>query len=366
MSQIIPQITSHASLPASAPLSSLHLSPSSPAPARVLASSLDHKLYVLPYSLFVDNSSAEEGAGGSGSGGKNVQSWTAHDGPVWSAKWADPCWGVLILSGGGDGCVNVWEEDADGKWTRKCSLDEARAPIREVEWGPYWGQNEGLRVASISTDSHFRMYISLDATFTDWTLSVDIDLNLMFSSPSPSLNGADFMTASIATLTSNAWALAWIKDGWWGDRVAVSFGSESIVRLIYLPSAPSRPPLPFLQLEPSAPNVSPIGSISWSPSCGRSYQLIATGHRDGSMRIWKLFHPSSEGEEGEWSAEVVGEFGWEEMGGKGVHGTRVEWNTTGTILSCSCADGAIRIFKPTYVGDWKCVNVVNGDWGDDE
>jgi len=28
--------------------------------------------------------------------------------------------------------------------------------------------------------------------------------------------------------------------------------------------------------------------VSWAPSCGRLYHLVATGRRDGHVRIWKI------------------------------------------------------------------------------
>jgi nucleoporin SEH1 len=59
--------------------------------------------------------------------------------------------------------------------------------------------------------------------------------------------------------------------------------------------------------------------MSWAPSCGRSYHLIATGARDGTVRIWRV-EPPSDGEDQEdlkegWKAEVVAEF---EKGGARV------------------------------------------------
>ena len=53
-------------------------------------------------------------------------------------------------------------------------------------------------------------------------------------------------------------------------------------------------------------------SVAWAPSCGRSYHLIATGSRDGHVRIWRVkpptlvddFDQEGEVEEGSWSAYV--------------------------------------------------------------
>jgi len=41
-------------------------------------------------------------------------------------------------------------------------------------------------------------------------------------------------------------------------------------------------------IEPPSPRTYATTSISWAPSCGRSFHLIATGSRDGRVRIWKI------------------------------------------------------------------------------
>jgi len=54
---------------------------------------------------------------------------------------------------------------------------------------------------------------------------------------------------------------------------------------------------------------SSVTSVSWAPSCGRSYHLIATGSRDGSVRIWKI-QPGEELESGDENgddSELIGE-----------------------------------------------------------
>jgi nucleoporin SEH1 len=60
-----------------------------------------------------------------------------------------------------------------------------------------------------------------------------------------------------------------------------------------------------------------ITCVAWAPSCGRSYHLIATGGRDGHVRIWRV-KPGAEEEEEEdteaniedkkWSASIVADF----------------------------------------------------------
>lgn len=75
-------------------------------------------------------------------------------------------------------------------------------------------------------------------------------------------------------------------------------------------------PTSLLHLTPPNPS-SPLTSLAWAPSCGRSYHLLATGSRDGSVRIWRL-EPPGAGDEYDmdekrggagWKGEIVGEFG---------------------------------------------------------
>jgi nucleoporin SEH1 len=52
--------------------------------------------------------------------------------------------------------------------------------------------------------------------------------------------------------------------------------------------------------------------MSWAPSCGRSYHLIATGARDGTVRIWRVEPPSDSDDEETtregWKADTVATF----------------------------------------------------------
>ena len=103
--------------------------------------------------------------------------------------------------------------------------------------------------------------------------------------------------------------------------------------------SPSRRPLNLLTLDPHPPPATTssdeggngpfqtryaITSVSWAPSCGRSTHLIATGSRDGRVRIWKVKRPDGTGEEsneGKWSGRIAADF--DDHKWVGVDGLRV-------------------------------------------
>ena len=65
----------------------------------------------------------------------------------------------------------------------------------------------------------------------------------------------------------------------------------------------------------SVPPSFSVTTVAWAPSCGRSYHLIATGGRDGHVRVWRvkpgedLEHEEEEEDGGaKWSASVVADF----------------------------------------------------------
>lgn len=96
-----------------------------------------------------------------------------------------------------------------------------------------------------------------------------------------------------------------------------------------------------LQPPPGSSN-SPVSTIAWAPSCGRSFHLIASGSRDGVARIWKV-HPPADSTS-QWEATLAAEITDHVDGSSGGIG-RVEWNVTGTVLSTAGCDGVVRLWK---------------------
>ncbi|PPQ76198.1 hypothetical protein CVT26_009095 [Gymnopilus dilepis] len=182
------------------------------------------------------------------------------------------------------------------------------------------------------------------------------------------------------------WCISWCKDKYWGEVIAAGCGTSGIIKIIQInarrsttlltlapPSVASSGASTAAQFQPSASTASadmldsraPIGpasyaitSVAWAPSCGRSYHLIATGGRDGHVRIWKVkpglddvdpeAMTETDGEDTKWTAVAVADFDQH----KSAVG-RVEWNITGTTLSSAGNDGRIRLWKATSGNVWR-------------
>ncbi|KAF8875224.1 WD40-repeat-containing domain protein [Infundibulicybe gibba] len=328
--------------------------------------------------------------------------WKAHDAAVSKLSWAHPEFGSIIASSSFDRTVKVWEQVLPGG-----------QPISNGS-NSRWAE----RAATIASDNFLRIYECLEQpSLTTWHLSEEIDTQNIPSSASPSyLSRAHTIVAtptqSNATLdgasaslvaqalqqglqqgpipmstrpglgnreADGGWCLSWCKDRYWGEIIAAGSGVSGIIKLIQL--TPSRKPSTLLTLDPSPtppptssdipPNPAAmqtdtepqipvpfaITSVAWAPSCGRSYHLIATGGRDGHVRIWKVrpgeypdddAQDDAEAEEPKWTATIVADFDQH----KSAVG-RVEWNITGTVLSSAGNDGRIRLWKATSGNVWR-------------
>lgn len=93
-----------------------------------------------------------------------------------------------------------------------------------------------------------------------------------------------------------------------------------------------------------------IRSVSWAPSMGRSYHLIATGCKDGYIRIFKVH----EKDNGEFRIETVAK-----LNDHRQEVWRVSWNSTGTVLSSAGDDGKVRLWKCNYLNEWQCMSEIN-------
>ncbi|KAG5640579.1 hypothetical protein DXG03_008014, partial [Asterophora parasitica] len=264
-------------------------------------------------------------------------------------------------------------QQPNSRWVERAVLTDARGTIRAVEFAPH---HFGLKFATISSDNQLRIYECLEQpSLAAWQLSEELDVQTLPSSSLPSIHSrshtvalatptqtnstADGPSASLVTQAlqqgiqqgapgaslpparagngnreaDGGWCISWCKDRYWGELIAVGCGTNGIIKIIQL--TPSRRPTTILTLDPSpipetqassasdvqtvetdataAPPAFAVTSVAWSPSCGRSYHLIATGGRDGRVRIWRLkpgdaLDRDDEEEDGKWTASVVADF----------------------------------------------------------
>ncbi|KAF9256157.1 WD40 repeat-like protein [Marasmius fiardii PR-910] len=344
--------------------------------------------------------------------------WKAHDAAVSKVSWAHPEFGPIIASSSFDRTVKIWEqtivnEEVNGtssaqpaisRWVERAVLLDARGMVRAVEFALH---HFGLKLAMISTDNFLRIYECLEQpSLTTWQLLEEVDVLLIPSTYSSyhsraytvalamptqthaSLDGAPASLVAQVLLQQQTSTPA--RPGL-GNReadeiIAAGCGVNGLIKVSHRPFIvldPNVPPtplavpaLPFISTRegggsPSGSNLHPqdseqptphsIVSVSWAPSCGRSYYLIATGSRDGRVRIWKvkpaidhddldeMEDADAPQDEGSWSAMLV----VDHDAHKSCVG-RVDWNVTGTILSSAGNDGRIRLLKATIGGNiWR-------------
>ncbi|KZS97211.1 WD40 repeat-like protein [Sistotremastrum niveocremeum HHB9708] len=336
--------------------------------------------------------------------------WKAHEAPIAKLSWAHPEFGAVIASASFDRAVKIWEQapsflveqrpsgSGTARWIERALLTEAKGSVRAVEFAP---SHFGLRLATLATDNTLRIYESLDQQH--WNLSDSLDVAALPSSTPGTPHASNTVVATPTQTHANldggattptpqagatpghpgagikeadgGWSLSWCKDHYWGQILAVSWGTRGQVKIVQV-STPQQQTHTLLTLDPFAPSPSTdsngdaeppvtyaITSVSWAPSCGRSYHLIATGSRDGHVRIWRVRPPSvfpKEGEESsekeKWAATLVGDFSEHRLSVG-----RVEWNVTGTILSSAGNDGRVRLWKATLGNVWRSMGSISAE-----
>jgi len=290
---------------------------------------------------------------------------------------------------------------------------DARGTVRAVEFAPH---HFGLKLATVSSDNHLRIYECLEqSSLATWQLCEEVDVMTLPSISSPSSVSVAFATptqtnatleGASASLVAQAlqqsqvplqqrpglgnreadggWCISWCKERYWGEVLAAGCGISGTVKIIQV--SPSRRPTALLTLDPAPPGVQkpsdntsgagPSGEgeaptpyaitcVAWAPSCGRSYHLLATGGRDGHVRIWRV-RPAEENDdpegEGEprWTGTIVADFDHH----KSAVG-RVEWNITGTVLSSAGNDGRVRLWKATIGSVWRPAGSIGVEQSED-
>ena len=227
-----------------------------------------------------------------------------------------------------------------------------------------WSQSEEIDVLNLSSRSSQTSSLSLAfATPTQTSATLDgasatLVAQALQQSQSTAIQGTGPGRPGLGNREADGgWCISWCKERYWGEVIAVGCGTGGIVKvpivffllgpssrndavvvasfqiiqispsrrpitLLTLDTAPNKedttqashqPPPPMPSLTATDSEITPayaVTSVSWAPSCGRSYHLIATGSRDGHVRIWKVkpFEEDDVEVEGNWAASIVADF----------------------------------------------------------
>lgn len=292
-------------------------------------------------------------------------SWKAHDSSIVSVDWASPEYGRIIVSASYDKTVKLWEEDPDQpegsgrRWTKLCTLNDSKGSLYTVKFAP---PHLGLKLACIGNDATLRIYEALEPSdLRSWTLTSEVKVL-----PVPPANHlqSDF-------------CIAWCPSRFSPEKLVVSTLDQASIyqrgkdgKLYIVAKLNGHKGL--------------IRDISWAPSIGRWYHLIATGCKDGKLRIFRLVEKLSDNsskdaindsyDDEDVDMEDIAENKEKSLLGSSVsvellsehddHNAEiwsVSWNLTGTILSSAGDDGKVRLWKSTYSNEFKCMSVITSN-----
>jgi len=105
-----------------------------------------------------------------------------------------------------------------------------------------------------------------------------------------------------------------------------------------------------------------VRDVAWAPNIGLPRSYIATASQDKSVLIWTKDSPTSP-----WvktaldpSSNLASAGGAPPPAGKFPDIVwRVSWSLSGNLLSVSCGDGKVTLWKENLTGQWECVSEVN-------
>lgn len=287
-------------------------------------------------------------------------SWKAHDSLIVKVSWAHPEFlssKVLALCSY-DRTVRLWQEQPDElhglgrRWIKLATLAiELYGPIYDVAFAP---NHMGLKIGCIGSDGIIRIYESLEPNdLTSWTLTTEIPvLNLKL--PAKSLQSSFAIEWCPAKFSNTEkFVVVALDQGFiYGSQDGDALTTEESIEELDEFSGGGLLDQKYTKLCNLPEHNGLIMSVSWAPLMGRQYHLIATACKDEYVRIFK----ATELPLGELKIETLAK-----LRDHKLEVWKVSWNLTGTILSSAGDDGKIRLWKCSYLNEWRCMSVIDSE-----
>ncbi|KAL6942243.1 hypothetical protein ACO0QE_003412 [Hanseniaspora vineae] len=278
-------------------------------------------------------------------------SWKAHDSSIVSLDWAPPEYGRLIVTCSYDKTVKIWEEDPEApensgkRWNNVATLNDAKGPLFCCKFAP---GHLGLRVGCIGNDAVLRVYDALEPSdLRSWSLTSEVKV---------------LSEVPVSHLQSD-YCFTWCPSKFYQETIAVCALDKAV---IYQRNKKDQ----LYEAGELKGHSGLIREISWAPSIGRMYHLVATACQDGNVRIFKIssyqssdLHKNSiNSSQDETSNKSDSSLLVELVSENDDHKAEVwsvSWNLTGTVLSSAGDDGKVRLWKSSYANEFQCMSVIS-------
>ncbi|GMG19252.1 unnamed protein product [Ambrosiozyma monospora] len=267
----------------------------------------------------------------------------AHDSTIVKLDFAHPEFGQLLLSASFDRTVKIWQEQtgefagSDHRWQKLATLSDAHGPLYDACFLPSF---MGLKCCSIGSDGVLRIYDALEpANLSKWSLNDEINVT----------------SVNLKSSFQSDFSISWCPSRFSTEKFVVSALDQAY---IYYKNADTGKFVRGISLFDHN-HEALIRSVSWAPSMGRSYHLIATACKDDFVRIFKLVEFFNKDKKSPEEGSLRFELHLLEKIDYKSEVWRVQWNATGTILSCCGDDGMVRLYKRNYANQFQCMSVIS-------
>jgi len=279
--------------------------------------------------------------------------WKAANGAIYRVTWAHPEFGQVLAICSEDKTVTVWEEqssvlaanvDLRSRWHSIAELSESKKAVRDLEFAPI---HLGLWLAAAAADGQVRVYEVLKpGNLGHWPLRNAFDTDIAEMGPlCLSWNKSSFEPPMLVVGGHDGAVQVWVEES---RRWVCAWGPQLVTEVPEVEKAAEAD-----EAEASlARGDGAVVDIDWAPNIGRSFHLIAATSVGGGPVVIKLRRSP---------LELISIRRLRPQASDITYSVwRLQWNATGTLLSASCDDGRVRLFKADFSGEnWLEVGVVD-------